>query len=194
MRRTGGRGLPLVLGLWSEALFHAAAPTYAASRQAAIQEFLGYVSKGTEKDYEKAFNIVSFRVRITNNPNEYNFYRTAYEKMHNELAEKHGKDWLAKATIKYEDLADFNEDEEVEYVVHIDDVAYHISTQVQISPEEAISNLTTKFRKKYPEDGKYHFGIMEVAEYPAHPRPLIHNRPEPQLGPGQRTDNFGGRL
>jgi hypothetical protein len=163
---------------------------YPTTRVAAVKEFLGYVSDGSDKALDKAFLLVSFRVRTTSNPNEQAYYNSAYRKMHEDFGQKYGTDWLSKATVERPDGS--NEGDEG-LMIKINNDSYYVSTQVQIAVDDAIiARLSRGPQNTYAEDGKNHFGILEVEEYPAHPRPKEPIKPEPRTDMFDHNPNGGG--
>jgi hypothetical protein len=140
---------------------------YPKTREAAVREFLGHVARGGDAEYDKALKLISFRVRFgTHNENEDTFYKVAFARMHDELAQKHGSDWLSKVKIDKEGVGS-GEDEVLTAV--IDDARYAMNVQVQIPAEKALTDRLARKVESYPEDGKRHFGIAEVFDYPPHP-------------------------
>lgn len=100
--------------------------------------------------------------------------------MHDEMQSKYGSDWVSKAKIENADPG--STVEVVPYNFTINNDTYHITTQVQLSVEQAVANLTIRREVlHYPEDGKRHFGILEVDEYPVHLKSTMQER----VGPGK---------
>ena len=105
--------------------------------------------------------------------------------MHEEFEKKYGADWLAKVAIQLDGEGGTTDEPTAAFTVKIGSDEYHILTEALMGDMEAVGLLNTTGPKKYPENGQNHFGIVEVEEYPAHPRPKEDNKPMP------RTDNFG---
>jgi hypothetical protein len=161
-------------GLWDN---------YPTTREAAVREFLQHVATGTDASYEKAFMLISFRERTTGHSGEDQRYKAVFTQMHNDFAQKYGKDWLSK--IKLENLGpnDNYADDEVDYKLTLGNDSYIIATQVQIDLTTATANMTLPRLKKpvFNENGKLHFGIIDVTGYKAHDK----RRMVEIVGPGQ---------
>ena len=154
---------------------------YPTKRADAVQQILAHIQEGTDKSYKNAFNLISFRERATNNPNEDGLYKMVYKRMHDEFAQKYGNDWLSTAKIENPDIA--NHDEIVPFTLTMPNGdVYHIDTEAQISVTQAVANLTVRRDKpEYFENGKRHFGILEIEEYTVHPQSTMQER----VGPGK---------
>jgi hypothetical protein len=157
---------------------------YPKTREAAVREFLGHVAKGTDKDYNNALNLISFRVRHgTHNENEDTFYKVSFAKLHDEFQKKYGSDWLSKLKVTNAGGDESPNDEEVTLLAAIGEDRYPISVQVQIPAEKALMDRLARKNESYPEDGKRHFGISMVWDYPPHPRPK-EERPRLEIPTG----------
>ncbi len=175
-------GIVVFLGIGAWLMFHPAGAfdDYPTTREAAIRQFLEDVALGTDKGYNDAFLLISFRERQTNNTHEDLLYKMVYTHMHDDFQKKYGADWPSKAKIESADPG--NTEEVVPYLVTINGDSYHVSTQVQISVEQAIANMTVRREvPHYPENGKRHFGVLEVEEYTVHPRSTMLEH----AGPGK---------
>jgi hypothetical protein len=154
---------------------------YPVKRADAVHDILADIQTGTDKSYKKAFELVSFRERATNNPNEDQLYKMVYKKMHDEFAQKYGNDWLS--TVKIENAEPDSTEEVVPFTVTMPNGdVYHVDTEAQISVTQAVANLTVRRDKpEYHENGKRHFGILEIEEYTVHP----HTNMQDMAGPGK---------
>lgn len=140
---------------------------YPKTRAQAIHQYLEAIAANTEKSQNRAFEMVSYRARTTNNPNERVFYKKMFTKMNEDLTKKYGKEWIKTVELdpkSHQDL--FAIDDCEVHTLKIGKDEYTIMTQAQISPEEMIGNLPAKQKAEYPENGKYRFGVLQMAEYP----------------------------
>jgi hypothetical protein len=145
-------------GLWDN---------YPTTREAAVREFLGYIADGSDKSYDKAFMLISFRERSTNRPNEDGLYKTVFTRMRDDFNRKYGSDWLSKIKLENLGAVDSYPDDEVDFKLTLGPDSYIIATQVQIDTTTATANMTLPKRKKpvYDENGKRRFGILDVSDY-----------------------------
>jgi hypothetical protein len=140
---------------------------YPTSRVAAVQELLNALARDNEKGYDRALQLISFRVRHgTANDNEDAFFHAAFVRMHDDFVKKYSDDWLSKAKVTKEGG---NEEEET-VIISFGEDRYGVGVQVQIPAEKALTDRLSRKSETYPEDGKRHFGIAELWEYPWHPR------------------------
>jgi hypothetical protein len=164
-------GLVAVVGYAAWALISPSGPfdDYPTVRVAAVQQILGDIAQGTDQGYEKAFQMVSFRVRFTGNKHEDVLYKTAFKQMHDDFVMKYGANWVARAHI--ESSIPGSAAEIVPYKVTIDGDVYHVDAQVQISSTDSLQGAMSN--DVYPENGKRHFGVLGIEEYSAHPMPKV---------------------
>lgn len=142
---------------------------YPKTRAAAIHQFLEAVAAGTDKSYAKAFEMISYRARASDDPQQRNHYKRLLTKMNEDLTKKYGKDWLTTVELDPRSHQDITTSDDCElHTVRIgkDKDEYTISTQVQISMEEVIGNIPGRSKAEYPENGKNRYGVLSVAEYP----------------------------
>jgi hypothetical protein len=148
-------------GLWDN---------YPTTREAAVREFLGDIAAGTDKSYDSAFMLISFRERSTGRSGEDQQYKNTFTRMHDDFAKKYGNDWLTR--IKLDNLGsnDKYADDEVDYKLTLGKDSYIIATQAQMDTTKATANMTLPRKKKpvYNEDGKHRFGIIDVSNYLVH--------------------------
>ncbi len=161
-------------GLWDN---------YPKTREAAVREFLQHIAAGTDKSYEKAFMLISFRERSTGKSSEDVVFKSVFKQIHDEFNQKYGNDWIGK--IKLENLGsnDKYADDEVDFRLTLGNDTYLVASQVQLDITRATANMTLPRTKKpvYKEDGENHFGILDIAEYPVHPKRHMLD----VAGPGQ---------
>jgi hypothetical protein len=148
-------------GLWDE---------FPKTREAAVREFLGYIAEGGEKNYGKAFMLISFRERSTGLPDEEKKFDMVFAQMHDDFAKKYGADWLSKMKLENAGSNDMYTDDEVDYKLTLGGDTYTIATQAQMDITTATAHMTLPRAKKpvFNEDGKNRFGILDIAEYKVH--------------------------
>jgi hypothetical protein len=156
-------------GTWM--MFHPPGPfdDYPTTRADAVRQLLNNIALGTDDGYEKAFRLISRRIRMTNNPRESDRYKMVYTQMHDTFLSKYGPDWPATATIQ--NLDPGSTDEIVPFLITLNHDEYHIQSQAQVSIAGAIENAMS--HDDYPENGKRHFGIRDIEEYSLLPKPKI---------------------
>jgi hypothetical protein len=99
--------------------------------------------------------------------------------MHDDFEKKYGSNWLSKVKLHNQGGQEGSQDEDVYYAVDIDKDRYTIGVQVQIGVEASLVNRLSRNRELYPDNGKHHFGISGVVQYPPHPKDEITPGPEP---------------
>jgi hypothetical protein len=153
---------------------------YPTARAAVVNQFLGFVEKGGDKNYEEALKLVSFRIRHgTNNANEDIFWKTAFGRMHDEFVKRYGEGWMAKAKIKGGGGEDPDDGVNSYYQVIFGKEAWGIGVQVQITGEKEFMDTAGHKDQHYPDNAQWHFGISDLAQFPAHPTTEIKEIGEP---------------
>ncbi len=138
---------------------------YPTMRSEAVTQILSNISQGTDEGYEKAFRLISLRVRTTPNKNEDVLYKNKFILMHDDFLRKYGSDWLAKAKIESDDPGSVAEI--VVFTVTLQGDVYHVLTQAQMSLDASFERGVGD--SSLAENGKRHFGIEEIYEYTIHP-------------------------
>ena len=160
----GGIGF-MGYGAWM--MLHPGKPfdDYPTTRLDAVKGILANISEGSDASYEKAFRLITLRVRTTDNTHQDSMYKMVYTKMHDDFARLYGPDWLSKAKIEKEDAAD--NDEIVPFSVTLGDDVYHVLSQAQVAggTVSSFENTMLHGRQEYLENGERHFGIFEIEEY-----------------------------
>jgi hypothetical protein len=160
-------GVVIFLGMGLRTIFNpgSAFDDFPTTRVQAINDFFTCVSKG---QYDDAFYLVSFRRRATTNSDEIENYKRLFARMHQDLNKTHGDKWISR--LKVESFGNPDALGEVAgHAVMIDDAIYFVSTEVQIPLDQVLANRTTRHPPAYIENGKHHFGVVEVAQYPLDP-------------------------
>jgi hypothetical protein len=139
---------------------------YPKTREAAARDFLKAVSDGTDKSYEKAYLLVSFRERGFDS-SETGKYTAVFKRMHAEFAQKYGADWLSKVKLENTGVNTSYQDDEVDFKLTLGADTYTVATQVQIDETTAVSNMVMPRKSKpvYNENDKNRFGILDVSGY-----------------------------
>jgi hypothetical protein len=168
-----GIGVFLFYGAWM--MFHPPGlfDDYPTTRADAVHQLLNNIALGTDDGYEKAFRLISRRIRQTNNLRESDRYKMVYTRMHDDFLAKYGPDWAAKAVVQNEDPG--STDQVVPFRITLNHDEYHILSQAQLSAASAVEQIMT--HEDFPENGKRRFGIADIAEYSLLPKPKIN----PQL-------------
>ena len=157
------------------------------SREQVVRDFLTRISEGTDKSYEKAFFLVSFRYRQSNDINEIYNFKALFARIHKDFNKQFGPDWIHTLQISHDQAHNsFSSDDETETEFTLGDKdphTYTIYTQVQIAIFDAITG-GGRNRPARDENGKNHFGILEIEEYPVNWRyhklhPVEPSIPEP---------------
>jgi hypothetical protein len=145
-------------GLWDN---------YPTTREAAVREFFGHIADGSDKSYDKAFMLISFRERTTGRSGEDDLYKNVFRRMRDDFTKKYGSDWLSKMQLEKIGSNDNYADDEVDFKLKLGKDAYIVATQVQLDTTKATANMTLPRVKKpvYNEDGNRRFGILDVEGY-----------------------------
>ena len=161
-------GLIGLMGYGGWLMMHPPGPfdDFPTTRIQAVRQILADIALGTDKGYADAFQIISMRIRNTANVNEPSRYKMVYTHMHDDFLSKYGADWPSKAKIE----AEFggSSAQVVSFVVTLNQDEYHVKTQAQMSLASSVEQVMT--RDEFPEDGKHHFGVMDIEEYTLFPK------------------------
>jgi hypothetical protein len=138
---------------------------YPKTREGAVREFLKDIADGTDASYAKAYDLISWRERTLGDSGEASRFATVFKHMHDDFGQKYGTDWLSKIKLENKGPNDSYQDDDVDFKMALGDDSYTVATQVQIDETTAVSNMVMPRKKKpeYIEDGKRHFGILDVA-------------------------------
>lgn len=151
---------------------------YPTTRERVVRDFLKHINEGSEKSLDKAFLLVSFRERTTNSNSEDVRWKQQFRKMREDFTAKYGADWHSKYQLENAGSNDDYADDEVDFKLKLGEDTYKIATQVQIAVDVASVNMIrpSKVKPEYPENGKNHFGILDVSEYKVRPKRTMDER------------------
>jgi len=160
-------------GLWDH---------YPTNREQLVRDYFKYISEGTDASFDKAFLLVSFREASTGKPGEDDRYKMMYRKLRTEFSEKYGSDWYSKIKVEYIGPNEAYADDEEDYNLIINNDKYKVATQVQmdVTRATALMTLPRHGRTDFKEDGKNHFGIIDIEGYKVNARRTMVER----VGPG----------
>jgi hypothetical protein len=153
---------------------------YPTTREKAVRDFLSLVNEGTDKSYAKAFRLISFRERTTNasSDTEELRYKDSFKKMRQDFITRYGDDWHSKYQLVDAGSNDDYADDEVDFTLKLGEDSYKVATQAQIAVDIAGINMIkpSKIKPSFAENGKNHFGILDIGSYKVHDRRTMDTR------------------
>ncbi len=143
--------------------------SYPTTREEAIRQFFTQIAKGTDKGYDNAYLLISQRERMTNTAtDDERRFLLAFKKMHQDFEKKYGSNWLSRMKIERVGPDEYSYDDETIYNIVLDKDKYLLTTQVQISITQAVAKRMVIVRPpEVPENGKNHFAVVYIKDYPA---------------------------
>jgi hypothetical protein len=150
---------------------------YPITHEQAVKDYFTAVANG---DKEGALRLVSFRMKVTNNPKEYLIYNGIADRINRDFTKKYGAGWDKQMKIERDEMPWMAEGDAALAVV-IGKDRYIVTVEAQRPLDQAVQTLLYKREDKpHGEDGKNHFGVCEVEDYLAHTR---EKDEKPKAGP-----------